>query len=408
MGKIGILTFHRSYNYGAFMQCYSLSHRLMRDFPQHEVEVIDYATQRVYANYPTELKEYLLGTGTGRPSLKKVMINVGRLMLSPKYLQQRKALYSAFQKDLAQLPLSEEFVCTDDYEALFEAIKDKYDAIVVGSDAVWEFKTYPFPNAYFLNGDLGNTSLLSYAASTARMHPSDIDENAADYLKTAYSRFRYLGVRDVSTENLLHHINPDLALNHNCDPTVLLDLDALPKGLDRVKAELAANHIDLKKPIICVMGGNKLCRIVRKMFKKKYQIVSVYYHSKYADHYLDGLSPIEWAQVFSLFSVTVTSFFHGSLLSLKNGCPTVATDYWRQVDSEHITKIGDLYRRLNLTDHYFYMANVTSNEDFSKMKERIEYYIENPDKKAIAQALEKEGESYYSFRDALEKVLAEK
>jgi len=56
MGKIGILTFHRSYNYGAFMQCYSLSHRLMRDFPQHEVEVIDYATQRVYANYPTELK----------------------------------------------------------------------------------------------------------------------------------------------------------------------------------------------------------------------------------------------------------------------------------------------------------------------------------------------------------------
>ena len=40
--KLGILTFHKSINYGAFMQCYALSQRLQRDFPQIEVEVIDY------------------------------------------------------------------------------------------------------------------------------------------------------------------------------------------------------------------------------------------------------------------------------------------------------------------------------------------------------------------------------
>ena len=37
--KIGILTFHRSYNYGAFMQCFSLVNRLKKDFQNLNFEV---------------------------------------------------------------------------------------------------------------------------------------------------------------------------------------------------------------------------------------------------------------------------------------------------------------------------------------------------------------------------------
>ena len=35
--KIGILTFHGSINEGAVMQCYSLCHRLMNDFPDAKI-----------------------------------------------------------------------------------------------------------------------------------------------------------------------------------------------------------------------------------------------------------------------------------------------------------------------------------------------------------------------------------
>ena len=60
--KIGVLTFHRCINYGAFMQCYSLINRLKQDFPQAYVEVIDYSQRRLQFNYTTDRREYLFGT----------------------------------------------------------------------------------------------------------------------------------------------------------------------------------------------------------------------------------------------------------------------------------------------------------------------------------------------------------
>ena len=40
--KIGILTFHRPINYGAFLQAFALSNQIQRSFPKSEVEIIDY------------------------------------------------------------------------------------------------------------------------------------------------------------------------------------------------------------------------------------------------------------------------------------------------------------------------------------------------------------------------------
>lgn len=405
MAKIGILTFHRSYNYGAFMQCYALSQRLQQDFPHDEIEVIDYATERMYQNYTTKPISFVFGPKAKRNHPVRCLKNLCKLILDPRLLKREKRLHDAFDADFAYIPLSDERMITDDFEKFYQSIADKYDAIIVGSDGVWEFKSYPFPNAYFLNGEWGKTKLLSYAASCDRMHYSEITDEQKEYLNNAFSKYSYLGIRDVSTELFLQYITEDDHYFHNCDPTVLLELSSLPKNLDRIKGILKKSNIDLDKPIIGVMGGDVLCRLVRNLFGNKYQIVGLYHYTKYADCFLEDLSPIEWAQVFSLFSVTVTRFFHGSLLSLKNGTPTVATDYWYMVKEDHTTKICDLYRRLDLMDHYFYMEECHSEEALQQIRDRIEYYIENPDKEAIKSALDKEAESYHSFRDALKSAL---
>ena len=54
--KIGILTFHRSFNYGAFMQCFSLVNKLKEDFPNAEFEVVDYTVKRAIDNYMKEIQ----------------------------------------------------------------------------------------------------------------------------------------------------------------------------------------------------------------------------------------------------------------------------------------------------------------------------------------------------------------
>ena len=397
--KIGILTYHRSYNYGAFIQCYSLTQRLMQEYPDAEIEVIDYITERMFQNYPTGVLAYVLGPKKQKRSLKMIIKSIGRLCLNPMYLKRKKKLYKEFNSDIKYLPLSDYQIISNDATELFERIKDKYDIVIVGSDAIWEFKIYPFPNAYFMYGDIGKTRLLSYAASSDRMHISELSKEQCDLLKNTWKKFYYLGIRDVATENLMNSISSDLKHYHNCDPTVFIDLSKMPKGLNRIIKKLKENKIDFDKPIIGVMGGDEICIPLRRELGKEYQIVCFYEYSKAADYYIDDLSPIEWTQVFSLFSVTVTRFFHGSLLSLKNGTPTVATDFWYRVNKDHITKIEDLYIRLDLENHYINMRD-TQNA-WKIVREKIDYYMKNPDTEAIYSALEKESHYFDSFKEQL-------
>lgn len=55
--KIGILTFHQSVNNGAVMQAYSLSKRLKKEYPEAEVEIIDYRRESVDNSYAFSLAE---------------------------------------------------------------------------------------------------------------------------------------------------------------------------------------------------------------------------------------------------------------------------------------------------------------------------------------------------------------
>lgn len=403
MVKIGILTFHRSYNYGAFMQCYSLSKRIAEDFQDCKVEVIDYCTKRMYENYPTSLLPFIIGSKSNRNSMLQMMKQIGKCVLTPEYLNWKRKLYKGFDESAKYLPLSEYRIVDNDFRQLFEIIDKEYDILVVGSDAVWEFRTYPFPNAYYPDYNFRKTKLVSYAASSGRMHEKDLTQNNKEYIEETLNRFDYIGIRDTATEKFLGSISSAFLLKHNCDPTALLDLTTMPRNLDRVKRVMKQNGIDIKKPIIGIMGNNEICNMIRRMFGKKYQIVSVYQYTKSADYNFDYLTPFEWARIFSLFRVTVTKFFHGSMLSLKNGTPTIATDYWFQVDENHPTKIGDLYQRLDLKDHYFYMADIKNN--VSDLKDRLEFYIHHPDSEKILSTLNKESKTYENFKEALRMIM---
>ena len=48
--KIGILTFHRPINYGAFLQSFALSDYLKKIFPNEEFEIVDYIAPKENKN----------------------------------------------------------------------------------------------------------------------------------------------------------------------------------------------------------------------------------------------------------------------------------------------------------------------------------------------------------------------
>lgn len=392
MAKIGILTFHRSINYGAFMQCYALSNRLKKELPNDNVEVIDYETVSARDGYSASWRKQFSKVSGVKERVKFTI----KAFLDPMQMHRQKVLNQAFSEDYQYLPLSKDSIITNDLEEARAWLDGRYDLIIVGSDGVWETLGYPFPNIYFLKGL--SCVKMSYAATLDRLYYPTTPEYKSSYMADAWLDFAYRGVRDVSTEIFLKSCHLDFC--HNCDPTLILDTKSFPKGLSRIQKQLSQAGIKEDDKIIGIMGGNAMCNMLRSHLGNKYKIVSLFTKCTKADVYLGDLTPIEWAQVFSLFSVTVTNYFHGSLLSLVNSVPTIAIDLWYSKSKEHLTKIEDLYQRIHLMNHYF-KGGKELFSDGKKLCQQLELFVNNPDKQDIINAVLSEQQSFYGFLNNL-------
>ncbi|MBQ4565181.1 MAG: polysaccharide pyruvyl transferase family protein [Oscillospiraceae bacterium] len=396
--KLGILTFHRSINYGAFMQCYSLSHRLQKDFPELQVEVIDYSSLRA--------------TCAMKQGIDRIADPAQRDAYSKRI--------HLFDHCCERLPLSDRRLESDDLDALYSWLNETYDIIVVGSDAVWNWNVRGFPNAYFLKGYHGTK--LSYAASAHGLSFRGMTPEQKAFLSDALSEFSYLGVRDVSTEQMLHLVDPGLNPRHNCDPTMLLDISSLPCDLETVWEKLKEKGIDPDRPIFAVMASPGFVgRELRSYLGKDSQLIALYEPNEYAGAYMDTLDPFEWAKVFSLCSGTVTHFFHGTLLSLVNGIPPMATEPAQGFAVNYVSKIRDVLTRLEMLECYHpipmdriskakrKLGLKTDRKQWQKIAGDL-LYADAHKKSAfdwIRQKVEKEAESYQDFKIALERCIEE-
>lgn len=378
MKKVGILTFHRSFNYGAFMQAYSLSTRLAK--LGCAVELINYDTPQVEEFYR-----------------KSLLCSLRTPLVAWKTLRRNQA----FRRALPALPLSGPALVTADYQALFAATAGKYDLVVVGSDAVWNWNVRGFPNAYLLGGELGCPK-MSYAASAHGLDFGAVTPEQRAYLRETMQGFSFIGVRDQATAAFVQGLDASLPVHRTCDPTLFLEMQPDTSAL---RARLAAAYrMRFTRPLIGLMSANKdLGRRVREQYGHAYDIVSVYVNNPYADYFLYDLSPFEWAQVFSLFKLTVTQFFHGTLLSLKNGTPVVSIDYW-PYSARYTGKMQDVLTWLGLEDCFFF-APALDAAGWEAVWTKAARQLAEPPTAQIQQAITRVAVSYLPFEAHLRGLL---
>lgn len=398
--KIGILTFHRSVNYGAVTQCWALWSRLQRDFPDAEVEVIDYAPQWRVDSYRPTLKNFLF-KGVDRRNgwklnAKMIDARLIELIAHPSRFCDGKTRYAAFERSWRSLPLSKEAYRQNDVAAFRAALRGKYDLIVVGSDCVWEWSTVPLPSPYYLNGDFGAVK-ASFGASVGTDDYAKLSAQERRELREAIGDFAYVGVRDSSSEYVVEGVCPGKPFYHNCDPATLLDRSQLEPYRQRVREKLIENGIDPDKPIVCVMGNEKLGRLARAIFGGRAQLIGVYVPNRYCSVFLPDLEALEWAALFGFCRLTVTTFFHGTMLSLVNGVPVLSFDYLPETERQH-TKLHELYDRLGLEKMYYRGQRDYAGDDLIAIEQNALELFEHPPKAQIAAALEREAESYESFK----------
>ena len=165
-------------------------------------------------------------------------------------------------------------------------------------------------------------------------------------------------------------------------------------------------RLDKEKPIIGVMTrNNDIVRLIKQRFGNRYNIVSLYFRNKYADAYLYDLTPFEWANVFSLFDLTVTQFFHGTLLSLINLTPVISTSVIK-LDRIYTGKMQDLLTRLNVPENFFIAEDIICDKaTLNRFYSLAEKLIINPQKVNIKENIEKEKNFFKIFQDRFAEIL---
>lgn len=201
--RIGILTYHYAYNYGAVLQCYALQEYLTS--LGHVVEVIDYRNSYVMSCYKNFNFAHI--------KRKNPIILLRNLYHEFRYYKVRKQRADNFNNFIkAKLNL-----------VSIKAIQDfPFDLIVVGSDQVWNYSlTNGFDEFYW--GDFSKpaiTILASYAASMQDMWPVEFN----DIISSKLRNFDYISARERSTANKLKVLAPNKTVEQVIDPTLLFSV----------------------------------------------------------------------------------------------------------------------------------------------------------------------------------------
>ena len=287
--KVGVLTFHRSVNYGSYWQARCIVEGLRTR--GYDAELLDHQCARVRRR---ELSCAL------QPELPR---------RTPLHLiKDYAAKTRRFARAISSLPLSPRFSMHEPQRA------GEYDAIVVGSDEVWNFRHPWFGSEPIFFGDgLRAERLVSYAASFG--NHSAWDGIHPDWARKL-DRFGSISVRD---ENSFHLVRNGIAR----DPAVVLDpclqfpevaqIDGAPSSGD-----------------YAVVYGHGFPRWLKRQIRdwaqqRRIRLLSIGYLNDWTDEQRISAGPIEFAKLMGGAAAIVSNFFHGCVFAILNGKPWVSS-----------------------------------------------------------------------------------
>lgn len=199
--SIGVITYHRAYNFGSFLQAYALQYYLLKKLNVY-CEIIDYQKPEQKEFYKVMKKNN---------SIKNILKNIYALN-HKKELVDRNNKFEKMIK--AELILSDEFKSLEELKKVKE-----YDLLICGSDQIWNTNILDFDEAYLLSFSNKNKK-ISYAASMGG-YPSISTKNI-EIFKENLCKFNAISVREISAKKCIEeYCNIDISV---CvDPTLLIN-----------------------------------------------------------------------------------------------------------------------------------------------------------------------------------------
>jgi hypothetical protein len=283
---IGILTYHDGANHGAYLQAWATWKTLSN--AGFDTEIIHYKNRKHHA--------------AERPwNLEKLKHPFYSLRLN----QKKKAFKQAHKKfKLGAFTTNP------------QAVRAKeYDAVVIGSDVVWNYKIFGYDPLFF--GRLNAKRVISFSASFGSVRPQDRHPpEIADDLKN----FDALSVRDQNSLELVQQLTGRQA-EKTVDPTLIYDFSPDLPGAVSPK----------QKPYILVYSYLHPMAAIEQVraYAAGHQVPEVLCVGyppplrgpRYCTQTDMNVDPFGWIQLFRHAEAILTCTFHGVVFSLKSRKP---------------------------------------------------------------------------------------
>ncbi|MBQ3164449.1 MAG: polysaccharide pyruvyl transferase family protein [Lachnospiraceae bacterium] len=356
MRKIGILTFHRAVNYGAVFQMYALCKAIER--LGGSPEVIDYRCKMIEDfYYKPASKDY------------SIKMNLKSFLYYGKQ-KRRNTAFEGFQNNL--IPLSKEKYYNS---SEMKVTEDLYDAFIVGSDQVWNYKCIRGDKAFLLDFVNAGEKKNSYAASLGKMTEEELElMNFSRYL----SEYNQISVREKEGFDIIKKCSKkdvDICL----DPTLLLE---------KIDWNEISQYEETKKFVLVysVNLPRKVIEIGRKLaLEKGLKLIVVTLENKYSpmknEENQSFCTPQRLLGYFENAEYVVTNSFHGTVFSIINQREfiTIKNDKTGLDNSRLETLLESLGLESRLVDDYRFNDKIDYDKvanNLRVLKEKSLEYLE--------------------------------
>lgn len=292
--KIGILTYHRSRNYGALLQAYALQ-TFLRD-QGYDACMADY-----WPDYHRKMYVFFSWDKFKQNSIKG---NVRYLF----------TLATTWVRHIIRQCNTKMFV--ENYLHVDQSFN--YDVAVYGSDQIWRKQDYPdgkrYNPVYFADSTISARKKIAYAGSMGVIEVKD--DTDRQYLKKLWSNFDAISVREADLQQLVDDITGKEPI-HVLDPVFLLT-----KGQWLNMINSRSHHKPKKKYLVYyrLQQLHEADKMVYRLAKEKnlevFELSGYLRPFKYGKRYKEAASVLELIYLINEAEYVVANAFHGLAMSI--------------------------------------------------------------------------------------------
>lgn len=314
--KIGILTFHRAYNYGAVLQCYALQQVLKR--LGFDVEVIDYRQPSVEKYYK------IFRYDRFKKSLSSLSSFISFLAIT-KYNYKRSIPFNHFSKHL--------MISSKIYRSVDELLP--YNAILVGSDQLLNTEITngldPWYSGKFRFLNTGSQK-IAYAISADMPSIQQMDREQLIDIVNAFDSFSF---RELTIAKEIEK-KTGLVIATCLDPTLLtISSDWMGLVSDLPKTKKCVVAYEVRKPKQPKALTDKAKQYARRKGLKYVEISNPF------------MEVSDWLSYIKNAECVFTSSFHATAFSLIFGTPLISF----KLDDGNDARYVDLLYKLGLENN---------------------------------------------------------